>query len=643
VIGLASVSTAEVESLNQVPEALYQFFAEEVFAALGDDVQTGLATLAVAPVIDRELAATLLGANADAIVLAALDVGIVVERGAQLELHPLARSFLEERRAQLRLTVPADAVGRCLGVYRRRREWDAALDIVAKNNLTTEIEPVLRDALDDLLDMARLSSIKQWLALARKARLDGPTVSLATAEAALRYGRCAEARTFAEAAALSGAPGIAFRALSLAGRATHLVSNEETALNLYKRAEAAASNDRERREALWGQLRCSIELELPSATETMRHLISTVNPSDAREIVHAASCSLLYQEKMGALDLTQAASAHELLDGVVDPLVLSGFQCAYSFSLGLTARYEEAQGLARELLATARRYRLSFAIPYALTSAAVAHAGLRQWSEAEDCCREAVSRGRAGNDINVEQFAYSVYVRILVQQGQHQRALSVHMPSLQRALASAHAEVQLSRALTLAVAGRLFEARALVREYKGVSGAVEPAVLSAAVAAICAVKDGQEDTTGAVARLAETAFSTGAVDLLVTAYRSTPALLVMLLRSAESRDRVAALVDSVHDADLADAIGCATRTTNPQDRLTAREREVFAFLRQGLTNSQIAKALFIEESTVKRHAHHIYDKLGVRSRTALAVQAALERDDQATSAIDVTGAGAGDS
>ena len=187
----------------------------------------------------------------------------------------------------------------CLDVYRRRREWDAALDIVARHNVTTAIEPALRDALDDLLDMARLSSIKEWLALARKARLESPTFSLATAEAALRYGRCSEARTFAEAAASSGTPGIAFRALSLAGRATHLASNEETALNLYKRAEAAASTDRELREALWGQLRCSIELELPSATEAMRHLTSTVNSSDAREIVHAASCALLYQEKMG--------------------------------------------------------------------------------------------------------------------------------------------------------------------------------------------------------------------------------------------------------------------------------------------------------------------------------------------------------
>ena len=68
--------------------------------------------------------------------------------------------------------------------------------------------------------------------------------------------------------------------------------------------------------------------------------------------------------------------------------------------------------------------------------------------------------------------------------------------------------------------------------------------------------------------------------------------------------------------------------------LTPREMEVFELLRTGLPNREIARLLFIEESTVKAHAHRIYDKLGVRSRSALAVQAALERSGQATSATE---------
>ena len=66
--------------------------------------------------------------------------------------------------------------------------------------------------------------------------------------------------------------------------------------------------------------------------------------------------------------------------------------------------------------------------------------------------------------------------------------------------------------------------------------------------------------------------------------------------------------------------------------LSEREREVYDLVCQGLPNRQIGAVLYISESTVKVHVHHIFDKLGVRSRTALAVQAALRRPDQATSA-----------
>jgi DNA-binding NarL/FixJ family response regulator len=70
--------------------------------------------------------------------------------------------------------------------------------------------------------------------------------------------------------------------------------------------------------------------------------------------------------------------------------------------------------------------------------------------------------------------------------------------------------------------------------------------------------------------------------------------------------------------------------------LSPREREVYELVVQRLTNREIARLLFIEESTVKVHVHHIYDKLGVRSRLDLIVQATLERSGQATSAIGPT-------
>jgi DNA-binding CsgD family transcriptional regulator len=50
--------------------------------------------------------------------------------------------------------------------------------------------------------------------------------------------------------------------------------------------------------------------------------------------------------------------------------------------------------------------------------------------------------------------------------------------------------------------------------------------------------------------------------------------------------------------------------------LTPRERDVMRCVAAGLTNAEIAQKLCVEASTVRKHLEHIYDKLGVRSRTA---------------------------
>lgn len=50
--------------------------------------------------------------------------------------------------------------------------------------------------------------------------------------------------------------------------------------------------------------------------------------------------------------------------------------------------------------------------------------------------------------------------------------------------------------------------------------------------------------------------------------------------------------------------------------LTPRECEVMRCVADGLSNEEIAKVLVVERSTVRKHLEHIYDKLGVRSRTA---------------------------
>ena len=64
----------------------------------------------------------------------------------------------------------------------------------------------------------------------------------------------------------------------------------------------------------------------------------------------------------------------------------------------------------------------------------------------------------------------------------------------------------------------------------------------------------------------------------------------------------AAAVPAV-SADLADRFG-----------LTPREDEVLALIAQGLSNTEIAAALFVSVTTVKTHINAIFAKLGVRDR-----------------------------
>jgi DNA-binding NarL/FixJ family response regulator len=67
------------------------------------------------------------------------------------------------------------------------------------------------------------------------------------------------------------------------------------------------------------------------------------------------------------------------------------------------------------------------------------------------------------------------------------------------------------------------------------------------------------------------------------------------------------------------------RVRNPEEEgLSTREIEVLELVAHGTSNKEIAKQLWVSETTVKSHMLHIFDKLSVTDRTA-AVTEALKR------------------
>jgi DNA-binding NarL/FixJ family response regulator len=61
-------------------------------------------------------------------------------------------------------------------------------------------------------------------------------------------------------------------------------------------------------------------------------------------------------------------------------------------------------------------------------------------------------------------------------------------------------------------------------------------------------------------------------------------------------------------------------------RLTARQRQVLAFVADGLTNLEIAEQLRIGETTVEQHVRDVRSAYGA-SNPALAVALAMRRGD----------------
>lgn len=94
-----------------------------------------------------------------------------------------------------------------------------------------------------------------------------------------------------------------------------------------------------------------------------------------------------------------------------------------------------------------------------------------------------------------------------------------------------------------------------------------------------------------------------------------PAELLAAVRSAAEGDSAMSPV-------VADRL--MTRVRTPRTSLTPRELEVLTLVAAGSSNREIGHELMLSEATVKSHLVHIYDKLGVRSRTS-AVAAAREQ------------------
>jgi DNA-binding CsgD family transcriptional regulator len=89
-------------------------------------------------------------------------------------------------------------------------------------------------------------------------------------------------------------------------------------------------------------------------------------------------------------------------------------------------------------------------------------------------------------------------------------------------------------------------------------------------------------------------------------------------RDFSERDRLALQLLRPH---LHEVYLDAERRRHGIPHLSRREREVLQLVALGYSNADIARALFISVATVAKHMEHIFDRTGVRTRSAAAALA----------------------
>ena len=161
-------------------------------------------------------------------------------------------------------------------------------------------------------------------------------------------------------------------------------------------------------------------------------------------------------------------------------------------------------------------------------------------------------------------------------------------------------EVLGSRALALATIGRLSEATELAEQAAVCTRGIEAQALFHAVNAVCALKERSVDLIQRCEALVDHVFETGSVDFAVTAYRANPDLLSALLASSRVRDKAVFLVRRAGDEELVEALGVSPASlVDPAISLSAREREVYDLVCEGLSNAEIARQLFYKQGHSK--------------------------------------------
>jgi len=623
-IGLTAMR-GEIEGIEAglTPTELYDFIASELYENTDHLVRDQLVALAVGADASPIIAETVITKEPVAIAKIACSSGFATRaQDGWISIHPLLRAFLLSHSRSL----DPDGViaSRCVEALRARLMWDdcfAVLDRVPDGSATAS---VLRDALCELIDSGRTTTVERWIDMAETHGFDDPIFRLARAEVALRRGRVVESIALAADAARLLNGDLAARAYLTAARAAHQSDDPETSFMYASQAEQRAEAVALRTEALWVALANAFEGAPDRIGDAAARLNQVKDPRPehgARRV--CADMFLIMASPNGshrdALRLAEQLVA--LSSRVQDPLLRTNALNIYAHLLRTTAAYDRAIEASEALCREAERTGLDFAVDYALLCQAASFVGIRAIGAAKEVIRRLESR-EPSRHVLANLAIVKARQKIVAGDLDGASVILSHEPALPTL--GVQGEFHAFSAMVHAACGRSDEA-ALHLAKASAAPRMQYAEVAANVAAAMAVAN--LPNAGSAANYVRDAFNRGHCDVLVAACRAFPQLAANAV-SGGAGTTLECLFSASNDVDLGRRVGLPMhREYRRKLGLSPREGEVCELVVAGRSNAEIAATLFISESTVKVHVKHIFEKLGVHTRAeAAAITARLRPD-----------------
>lgn len=619
VTALAAMAQSAALPTHPQRVALHEYFADELYRLAPPDLRDTVCRLAALPDLERtvvEAALETVAQDVDAVCAEAAEAGFLTRvADTTYEMHPLLRDFLQDKLAtQSDQTLVRSIASSVLS----RRSWDAAFYIIERFGYDDLLPELFNAAFESLIREHRLVTMERWVMYARNRRRDFPMLDLAHAQVARRLANYDVGETSAVRAAknLHQDRKRACFAWRIAGECARLrLAPPQDAVEYLGRAEAYA-DDTDRPDIRWFLFLAALQAEAPDVGEYLRRFEDAAGPPpDFATRIAAGRLMLAVAD--GALEdaLAQSGQLPALLRTTHDPWVKTSalYQLAYVNSL--VGRYELGVRFAREAAKAAQDSSLRFAETHITSAECSAAIGLRRLPRAKTLVTRIIELANETGFVFEVVNAHGFAARVSIAEGRPSKALE-ELEVWQKAPTSGlRGELTALRSVAHAALSEFGDCNRLAYEALALTRDVHAQTL-----ARLALAASHLDRRG------HNRFLTEAEDFLlrrqhwdglVTAYRAVPALIpVLVARKRIPLKKIGDLVLNSRDEPLANEVGWSPpKRTREREDLSPREREVYEFLCRGMTNREIAQALYIAEVTVKVHVRRIFEKLGVRSRT----------------------------